>query len=173
MTFPGFYFLCCPMNLRNFLFDCWLFSFIKHHAGRVHLISPLVWRWLNALRTEKFLEPFLFISSVTSRMKEDLHTRRKLSKHKPSNLVRLQWGVSAGHLATETYVGNQITANALQANLPFQIHSGIIQRLFKPTAVTAPNSMTLTANDLTGALNIEPVPDNLEFTTIKLKIARM
>ena len=73
------------------------------------------------------------------------------------------------NLASESYVNSQITANALQANLPLQINSGIIQSLFKPTAVTAPNTITLTANDLTGALNIEPVPDNLEFTTIKLK----
>ena len=72
-------------------------------------------------------------------------------------------------MASQTYVQSQVTANALQANLPLQINTGVIQTLFKPTAVTAPNTITLTANDLTGALNIEPVPDNLEFTTVKIK----
>ena len=98
-----------------------------------------------------------------------------VSIRSPSGTVRTISGDNNGkilynnsNLASESFVNSQITANALQANLPLQINSGIIQTLFKPSVITAPNTITLTANDLTGDLNIEPVPDNLEFTTVKV-----
>ena len=46
-----------------------------------------------------------------------------------------------------------------------------IENLFKPSSITAASSLLLTSNNTRGTFHISPVPDNLEFTTLKLKHA--
>jgi len=73
------------------------------------------------------------------------------------------------NLATEAYVASQLGSTAVSATLPLQINSNTISTLFKPSTVSGASSLLLASSDALGTVHISPVPDNFEFTTLKLK----
>ena len=64
-----------------------------------------------------------------------------------------------------------VKQDSLSVQVPLQLSANTLSSLLKPSTVSSANSLILTSSDTLGTLHISPIPNNFEFTDLKINNA--